>query len=154
LNINLLSTKNTTHLVAQKLGLGLWVSMNWVITHTHCHWLAGTVHRNQTLHFVTKRLGFVHWDECHSWLGIRYPYVMCHALNVGDTKGSIEELYVTVTELQSTVTGLDYKLGSISEKHGKMVSPIKLMIAEEEKFQGKVLALSHTKSAITNDASS
>ncbi|CAL9000785.1 unnamed protein product [Prunus brigantina] len=36
--------------------------------------------------------------------------------NVGDTKGSIEELYVTVTELQSALTGLDYKLGSISEK--------------------------------------
>ncbi|KAI5355907.1 hypothetical protein L3X38_008802 [Prunus dulcis] len=58
---------------------------------------------------------------------------------VGDTKGSIEELYVTVTELQSALTGLvssastcigvgqicnlsyfsllqDYKLGSISEK--------------------------------------
>ncbi|BFG37475.1 hypothetical protein CerSpe_237490 [Prunus speciosa] len=31
-------------------------------------------------------------------------------------KGSIEELYVTVTELQSALTGLDYKLGSISEK--------------------------------------
>ncbi|CAL8164339.1 unnamed protein product [Prunus armeniaca] len=29
-----------------------------------------------------------------------------------------------------------------------MVSPIKLMIGEEEKFQGKALALSHTKSAI------
>ncbi|KAL6277147.1 hypothetical protein ACE6H2_020748 [Prunus campanulata] len=26
--------------------------------------------------------------------------------NVGDTKGSIEELYVTVTELQSALTGL------------------------------------------------
>ncbi|BFG30123.1 hypothetical protein CerSpe_163970 [Prunus speciosa] len=38
--------------------------------------------------------------------------------NVGDTKGSIEELYVTVTELQSALTGLDYKLGSISEKQG------------------------------------
>ncbi|CAL2270730.1 unnamed protein product [Prunus armeniaca] len=30
-----------------------------------------------------------------------------------------------------------------------MVSPIKLMIGEEEKFQGKALALSHTKSAIS-----
>ncbi|CAL2225640.1 unnamed protein product [Prunus armeniaca] len=32
---------------------------------------------------------------------------------------------------------------------GNMVSPIKLMIGEEEKFQGKALALSHTKSAIS-----
>ncbi|CAL8089497.1 unnamed protein product [Prunus armeniaca] len=31
-----------------------------------------------------------------------------------------------------------------------MGSPIKLMIGEEEKFQGKALALSHTKSAIMN----
>ncbi|KAI5343778.1 hypothetical protein L3X38_011654 [Prunus dulcis] len=30
-----------------------------------------------------------------------------------------------------------------------MVSPIKLMIAEEEKFQGKALSLSHTKTAIS-----
>ncbi|VVA34666.1 PREDICTED: unknown, partial [Prunus dulcis] len=64
--------------------------------------------------------------------------------NVGDTKGSIEELYVTVTELQSALTGLvssastcigvgqicnlsyfsllqDYKLGSISEKQVKQL---------------------------------
>ncbi|BBN70440.1 hypothetical protein Prudu_1475S000300 [Prunus dulcis] len=32
---------------------------------------------------------------------------------------------------------------------GNMVSPIKLMIAEEEKFQGKALSLSHTKTAIS-----
>ena len=30
-----------------------------------------------------------------------------------------------------------------------MVFPIKLMIAEEEKFQGKALSLSHTKTAIS-----
>lgn len=32
---------------------------------------------------------------------------------------------------------------------GNMVSPIKLMIAEEEKFQRKTLSLSHTKTAIS-----
>lgn len=30
-----------------------------------------------------------------------------------------------------------------------MVSPIKLMIAEQEKFHGKTLSLSHTKTAIS-----
>ncbi|KAI5350939.1 hypothetical protein L3X38_003830 [Prunus dulcis] len=39
---------------------GLWVSMNWVITRTHSHSLADTLHKNQTLHFVTESLGFVH----------------------------------------------------------------------------------------------
>ncbi|CAL2228254.1 unnamed protein product [Prunus armeniaca] len=96
LNSGCSSKRNSIVDIHEKLGLGLWVSMNWVITHTHCHGLAGTVHKNQTLHFVIEHLGFVHW--------------------VGDTKGSIEELYITMTELQSAVTGLDYKLGSISEK--------------------------------------
>ncbi|XP_034197835.1 uncharacterized protein LOC117613331 [Prunus dulcis] len=41
--------------------------------------------------------------------------------NVGDTKGSIEELYVTVTELQSALTDLDYKLGSFSGKQVKQL---------------------------------
>ena len=32
---------------------------------------------------------------------------------------------------------------------GNMVGEMKLMIAEEQKFQGKALSLSHTKTAIT-----
>ncbi|BBG95912.1 DNA glycosylase superfamily protein, partial [Prunus dulcis] len=37
----------------------------------------------------------------------------------------------------------------LSQRQGNMVGEMKLMIAEEQKFQGKALSLSHTKTAIT-----
>ncbi|BBN67631.1 DNA glycosylase superfamily protein [Prunus dulcis] len=37
----------------------------------------------------------------------------------------------------------------VVEYWGNMVGQMKLMIAEEQKFQGKALSLSHTKTAIT-----
>ncbi|VVA20425.1 PREDICTED: DETOXIFICATION 45 chloroplastic, partial [Prunus dulcis] len=72
-------------------------------------------------------------------------------LNVGDTKGSIEELYVTVTELQSALTGLDvsnlgvfYLVNFVEGKQVEMPQQTKLKLTGNPR--GRLVTYSETQS--------
>ncbi|CAL8162866.1 unnamed protein product [Prunus armeniaca] len=64
--------------------------------------------------------------------------------SIGEGSGSLSKPVVCLPHAVCSS-----KLNSTVHIHkGNMVSKVKLMIAEEEKFQGKVMSLSHIKTAI------